>query len=835
VTFWDPSLPSRPAAAPTPTSDIERAVWEFVEAAKGADHTTRLETVNCVSDVLRAGPQLQVCALIFLLDVIRWKRDQSFTDPPPRLDYHPQRLLANLASELLRRPLPFEEADLCGLLQRWQSHAGLWLGSKGMISAVETWLQGRRPPPKLAAALAKHRDFLSATLSNTDQRKLRDRLDVLSHELSDDEVPLERVDAWTATMLDALDGRNPGQRRGWIALLQHAGTATSAKPSGAWLKQTRGLVEKLGSHEVALVMALVLEAIGAKSPVELRNPSSLNAGGFLLDPTLVSYKHSDVLRGLIWTVHEVESPDLIAALGETAERCFKKVPGHGPRAPKVGNACLWTLSNTRSREAVGQLSRLKTRARHASTRKQLAKALSSAADRAGLSPGDLEDIAVPTCGLTEVGALRKVLGEHTAELVVLDGRSTELRWKKGDAKQQAGVPTAVKETYPDELKRLQKQEKDLRQILVAQRDRIERMLLTGRSLPYGEWKVRYLEHPLVGFLTRRLIWQVAAATVIPVGNELRKVDGARVEPAVDDHVSLWHPLFSSVDDVQAWREWLVTHECTQPFKQAHRELYVLTDAERATAIYSNRFASHIVKQHQLHALCQQRGWRYHLQGNFDSANHPTIELPELGYWVEFWIEPAGGFDQAETSGAGIFLYVATDQVRFHRMGETEPIALDGVPPVIFSELLRDVDLFVGVGSVGNDPNWVDSGVGGGLHRAYWEGYAFGELGETAKTRRETLARLIGKLKIADRCTLEDRFLVVRGDLRTYRIHLGSSNIQMSPDNQYLCIVANRSERGGKVMLPFEGDGTLSVILSKAFLLAEDRKIKDPTILSQLRR
>ena len=41
--------------------------------------------------------------------------------------------------------------------------------------------------------------------------------------------------------------------------------------------------------------------------------------------------------------------------------------------------------------------------------------------------------------------------------------------------------------------------------------------------------------------------------------------------------------------------------------------------------------------------------------------------------------------------------------------------------------------------------------------------------------------------------------------------------------------------GDRVFLPFEGDGTLSVILSKAFLLAEDTKIKDPTIVSQLKR
>jgi len=59
---------------------------------------------------------------------------------------------------------------------------------------------------------------------------------------------------------------------------------------------------------------------------------------------------------------------------------------------------------------------------------------------------------------------------------------------------------------------------------------------------------------------------------------------------------------------------------------------------------------------------------------------------------------------------------------------------------------------------------------------------------------------------------------------------------MSPDDSYLCIVpGGRSAPNNKVFLPFEGDQRLAVILSKAFLLAGDTKITDPTILSQIRR
>jgi hypothetical protein len=100
-----------------------------------------------------------------------------------------------------------------------------------------------------------------------------------------------------------------------------------------------------------------------------------------------------------------------------------------------------------------------------------------------------------------------------------------------------------------------------------------------------------------------------------------------------------------------------------------------------------------------------------------------------------------------------------------------------------------------------------------------------------------LQHLIPRLKIADRCSLHDRFLIVQGDVRTYKIHLGSGNILMEPNDQYLCIVPTRAPTTGnlgtKLFLPFEGDRTLAIILSKALLLAEDTKIRDPTILHQI--
>ncbi|HEY8505845.1 MAG TPA: hypothetical protein VIL46_14770, partial [Gemmataceae bacterium] len=238
------------------------------------------------------------------------------------------------------------------------------------------------------------------------------------------------------------------------------------------------------------------------------------------------------------------------------------------------------------------------------------------------------------------------------------------------------------------------------------------------------------------------------------------------------------------------------------------------------------------------ALCASRGWKHPLHMAFDGgySSPASRELPQWDLRAEFWVESVG----EHLSESGAYLYLATDQVRFYPAGAAgrgarSPLALEQVPPLVFSEVMRDVDLFVGVASVGNDPNWSDGGPGG-RYLDYWHRYSFGELSGTARTRKALLERLVPRLKIADRCSVGDRFLEVRGDLRTYKIHLGSGNILMSPNDQYICIVPKQSGTAGeRVFLPFEGDPVLSVILSKAFLLADDRKITDPTITSQIRR
>jgi len=363
---------------------------------------------------------------------------------------------------------------------------------------------------------------------------------------------------------------------------------------------------------------------------------------------------------------------------------------------------------------------------------------------------------------------------------------------------------------------------------------------------------------LVGPLARRILWQFKqgekTVTGIWFNRDLVDFDLKRLALSeAEATVQLWHPIGKATEEITAWRSWLDAQQIQQPFKQAHREIYVLTDAERNTRVYSNRYAAHLLKQHQFNALCALRGWKHQLRLMVDAEYPPaTLHLPQWGLRAELWVEGLGTDYGADTNESGVYLYLSTDQVRFYRVdsaqrtahaggggyhpgyhnADAEPVPLAEIPPLVLSEVMRDVDMFVGVASVGNDPTWNDGGPEGRF-RDYWQSYSFGDLNASGKTRKEVLQRLLPRLKIAAQCGFDEKFLVVRGQLRTYKIHLGSGNILMQPNDQYLCIVARQREEHDEVLLPFEGDRTLSVILSKAFLLAADTKIKDATITQQI--
>jgi hypothetical protein len=807
-------------------NDIEKLVSTFEKASSSNGYYEKdVLKAKSTQRILNLKPEQQIKAIHHLLDRnCRRIGKQSWS-------YKSEVLI----KALFRRALPFSDKDFNKLLSALKRNKrGICSYNPSLrlvIRAIGRVYKDKELPTPIVSSLCLIFDRIKRE-SGRDAFRLRMELsDLLGVE---GDFPVEKGEAWSDAAIETIRQMEGDAYDHWVRLIAHCLATTGSKPSKKWQRYADECVEAIG-HDSFLSCVekwLVL--------IDKPRTTPLDRGYYGVEfwDQMIIEPHQYILKGLIWCCCKFSGKEVARTLTQTALSAYRKLPERGPRLIGIGNACVYALGQIKGMDAVGQLAILQAKAKFAAAQKMIDKALNTAAEREGLPRDEIDELAVPEYGLTDVGKRVEVLGDYQAEFIIADTRSSELRWIKADGKRQKSIPKAVKENFAEELKGLKAGAKDIQKMLGAQRDRIDQLHLKQKMWSYAIWRQRYLDHPLVGVLARRLIWEIETrgrkSALICLDGGMVDVEGNAVEGIEDSAtVALWHPIGKSSEEVLGWRSFLEEHQIKQPFKQAHREIYLLTDAEQTTGVYSNRFGAHILKQHQFAALCKVRGWHYGLMGQFDSHNTPFKKLEDQGITVEFWIDP---IVDVETSEMGIDLYVATDQIRFVG-ADGQPLALQDVPALVFSEVMRDVDLFVGVCSVGNDPNWADGGPDG-RYRDYWHSYSFGDLSESAKTRKAVLENLIPRLKISERCGFEEKYLVVRGDIRTYKIHLGSGNILMEPNDQYLCIVPGRSTAnvgGGKVFLPFEGDNTLSIILSKALLLAEDKKIKDATILSQIKK
>lgn len=638
-----------------------------------------------------------------------------------------------------------------------------------------------------------------------------------------------------------------------FSLFHLAMEADGASPKPKFIKSAKELLAKTDTDAFQKLICEWFEFLAKAKTTEVEHKTYEYHGEqksyTRVRNTFLNKPNTTLFKGLVWLLAEINpTVATVNSLARFTAKCFKKVPQKGPQSVGLGNTCIYALGKIKSLEAITHLSSLKLKIHHAGTRKLVDKLLKVAADERGLSPYELQDIAVPDFGLVD-GKLSEAFGDYTLNLTIEKIGKTTLTWLNKDGKVQKSAPAIVKtdEVFKEEFKDLKQSAKEIQKAVTAQRDRIDRSYLNDRKWDYLDFFKYYIQHGLVGFIAQKLIWSFSdivkdkRTSALYINGQWQDVNGEKVDWF--DHkteVTLWHPLFAKEEEVQAWRDRLDVLQIAQPFKQAYREIYVVTDAELQTNTYSNRMAAHLIKQVQFNFLTSLYGWQYSvLTANDDGRENSIaqIQLPVHKIKCEYWIDELQNLDaNSETmNDVGVWHYVSTDQVRFLDEAN-EAMPLNQVPPIVFSEIMRHVDLFVGVCSVGNDPEWVDRGEMQ-THQQYWRDFAFGELAEVAKIRKAALERLIPRLNIKDQVVVDGKYVLVKGKLREYKIHIGSSNILMEPNDQYLCIVSSKKKdsKVEKLFLPFEGDRGLSLVLSKMFLLASDDKIKDPTIVSQINR
>jgi len=362
------------------------------------------------------------------------------------------------------------------------------------------------------------------------------------------------------------------------------------------------------------------------------------------------------------------------------------------------------------------------------------------------------------------------------------------------------VPPAVRKT--DTYKELMEWKKQLKAQTTRFKRTLENMMVSREPLSLSDLKT-LVKLPVVSNLLSKLILKDSKGhygTFQADNLSLKGIDNRSIP--IDKEVVIAHSfdLFHD-DNLSLWQRYIINNHIVQPFKQTHRELYILTPAEENTETFSNRFAGHVVDGAKASRLFQSRNWQ---MVSSDSAEvYKYFPNEKILAEIEF---PDAGHYLSENE------IITTDQIYF--VHKRERMKLIDVPPVIFSEIMRDCDLVVSVALADEDDMPMTK--------------------ESLITRANLISMLLENISLKN-ISIEEHFAHIKGKLANYRIHLGSGVIHIVPGN-YLCIVPNNAVKVNKdLYLPFaDKEPKTSEIISKVIMLSNDSKIKDESILAQIK-
>ncbi|MEX0654404.1 MAG: DUF5724 domain-containing protein [Phycisphaeraceae bacterium] len=397
------------------------------------------------------------------------------------------------------------------------------------------------------------------------------------------------------------------------------------------------------------------------------------------------------------------------------------------------------------------------------------------------------------------GPVTVTAGETTVTLAITDTGEPTLTIAKSGRTLKA-LPAAAKKDK--RIVALRDRRTHLKRQASRMRLSLEQMMCKA-ELFAGDELAELMAHPLMRPMLERVVVLGEGVAGYPAkGGKLLVDHAGHAEPVKHgEQLRLAHPHdLLKRGDWSAWQSDCFAGERVQPFKQVFRELYVLTDTERNDGTFSARYAGQQVNPRQAVALLGTRGWVVRPEEGVRRTFHDH----QLSAWLAF---QEHFHTPAEVDG------LTLEHVRFSKAGEWKPVPLEAVPPLVFSEVMRDMDLVVSVAHRGGvDPEASAS-----------------TIDMRADLLRETLAVLA-----VENVRIEHNHALVEGGHARYSVHLGSAVTHVMPGGS-LFIVPVHSQHRGRLFLPFaDDDPKTAEVLSKVLLLARDREIKDPNILDQIR-
>ena len=390
-------------------------------------------------------------------------------------------------------------------------------------------------------------------------------------------------------------------------------------------------------------------------------------------------------------------------------RLIRKWPGESAHARAVTG--LDVLVDIGSDIALMNLNGIAEKLKFKGLQEKAREKIAALAEARDLTPEELSDRLAPDLDLDERGGLDLNFGERHFRA----GFDEFLKpWVKDSTGQRLkDLPKPNKSDDPElsaaAVERWKALKKDARAIASLQITRLETMLSTSRRTKPDVFWTFFATHPLIRNLTQRLVWGVyaddnprtAPTTIFRITDDLSVTDASDepleldVSETAPGGIGLVHPLHLPAGGLDAWGALFGDYEIAQPFPQLGREIYELTDAERAGSEIP-RFEGILVEAARMRGV-GSRGWR--------------LGDPQDGGAI-LWIERQVRLEDGTTGTATLDFadgFLATGASEYDDSPKLGKLTLQGprhdattrtfgqLDPVTVSEMLRGPSLLVASG------------------------------------------------------------------------------------------------------------------------------------------
>ena len=437
--------------------------------------------------------------------------------------------------------------------------------------------------------------------------------------------------------------------------------------------------------------------------------------------------------------------------------------------------------------------------RIASEAKAVEMALTNLAINAGYSDTMRLTLRMETKVIDDSRALLEEQNVDGVSLkIVLDENGKASLSSAKDGKALKSVPAKLKKhetvvALTDMVKTLTEQYRRTRVML-------EQAMEDGTAFTFAELSA-LSAHPVVYPMLKNLVLVSGDAAGFLAPDGLADDTGSVRKLCENAEVKIAHPfhLYSK----GCWRnyqKYLFENKIAQPFRQVFRELYIKTAEEMGT-FHSLRYAGNQIQPAKTVGALKSRRWVADIEDGLQKVYYKENIVAEI-YALADWFSPAD--IEAPT----------LEWVCFSDRKTGEEIKIADIPDIVFSEVMRDVDLAVSVAHAGGvDPETSHS---------------------TMEMRAAILSFVLPMFRIAN-VKIEGNHAIIDGKLAEYSVHLGSGVVHRI-GGAMIPVLPVHSQHRGKIFLPFvDDDPKTAEIISKVLLFAEDGKIKDPMILSNITR